>query len=222
MTTSFIWSSDFPQHKGMYLPLYHALVYGKSHLLHHTSIEFEVLPHQLSNMLQWTVAVCVAAFFSFVLFRLFLHPLSRYPGPRLAALTTWYQAYFDVYKHGRLLRHVDFLHDIYGEQTVALILRLKVQSPHSVYRACRSNWSTRGGPSCAWNLPLYAHFYSWASKNPVHIQKSMVSVQNSKKSPISISASVYPIRRSALSIPTYRKFEGSFSAPCFLDAPFYS
>lgn len=47
-------------------------------------------------------------------YRLFLHPLSSFPGPKLAAITSFYQLYYDVYKQGEFLNHLRELHDIYG------------------------------------------------------------------------------------------------------------
>lgn len=47
--------------------------------------------------------------------RLYTSPLARFPGPRLAALTTWYQFYFDVIRDGRLPWHLANLHKIYGK-----------------------------------------------------------------------------------------------------------
>jgi hypothetical protein len=47
--------------------------------------------------------------------RLVASPLAKFPGPRLAALTTWYQFYFDIIKGGRLPWHLAQLHQTYGE-----------------------------------------------------------------------------------------------------------
>lgn len=47
--------------------------------------------------------------------QLFLHPLKRFPGPRLAALTLWYKAFYDILMDGGWSEHLDILHARYGE-----------------------------------------------------------------------------------------------------------
>ncbi|KAJ7485700.1 cytochrome P450 [Mycena latifolia] len=56
----------------------------------------------LSLYLVWSVV-------SFV-----LNPLRKVPGPRLAALTQWYKAYFDLILDGGFLDHLKWLHENYG------------------------------------------------------------------------------------------------------------
>ncbi|KAF9024877.1 hypothetical protein BDP27DRAFT_1197837, partial [Rhodocollybia butyracea] len=48
------------------------------------------------------------------LYRLFFHPLSRYPGPTLAALTNWYEAYYNIVKGGGLVAKYEELHKLHG------------------------------------------------------------------------------------------------------------
>ena len=50
----------------------------------------------------------------FIIQRLFFHPLSAFPGPRLAAATTFYKMYFEVIKGGELLGKIHQLHVLYG------------------------------------------------------------------------------------------------------------
>lgn len=46
--------------------------------------------------------------------RLFLSPLAKYPGPRLAALSNWYEFYYDVVSQGQFTKHIQYLHRVYG------------------------------------------------------------------------------------------------------------
>ncbi|GFN11072.1 cytochrome P450 [Aspergillus tubingensis] len=46
--------------------------------------------------------------------RLYFHPLAHIPGPRLAALTWWYEFYFDVIQPGQYVFKIQELHTRYG------------------------------------------------------------------------------------------------------------
>ena len=47
-------------------------------------------------------------------YRLVFHPLVKFPGPRIGALTTYYRAYYDVVCHGGWLDQLKVLHEKYG------------------------------------------------------------------------------------------------------------
>lgn len=49
------------------------------------------------------------------LYRLCLHPLSKFPGPKLAASTHLYEFYFDVVCNGMFLWEIQKMHEKYGE-----------------------------------------------------------------------------------------------------------
>lgn len=49
------------------------------------------------------------------IYRLYFHPLSKIPGPKLAAITSGYEFYFNVIKRGMFIWEMERLHDIYGE-----------------------------------------------------------------------------------------------------------
>ena len=47
-------------------------------------------------------------------YRLYLSPIANIPGPKLAALTGWYETYFDCIKQGRFWVEVEQMHKTYG------------------------------------------------------------------------------------------------------------
>lgn len=49
-----------------------------------------------------------------VVYRLVLSPIAKYPGPKLAALSNWYEFYYDVLRQGNFTAQIQTLHDLYG------------------------------------------------------------------------------------------------------------
>ncbi|EGN98958.1 hypothetical protein SERLA73DRAFT_181706 [Serpula lacrymans var. lacrymans S7.3] len=64
----------------------------------------------LSVVVQATVSYLVIG----AVWKLYFHPLANFPGPKLAALTRLYQAYYDIVKDGSLVNHLWILHRKYG------------------------------------------------------------------------------------------------------------
>jgi len=56
------------------------------------------------------------------IYRLFLSPLAKFPGPRLAALSNWYEFYYDVILQGKFTGHIQQLHKQYGESASSSLL----------------------------------------------------------------------------------------------------
>ena len=49
------------------------------------------------------------------IYRLYLSPIAKFPGPKLAALSNWYEFYYDVIRQGQFTWHIQELHKQYGE-----------------------------------------------------------------------------------------------------------
>jgi len=71
----------------------------------------------LTELITWqTAATTVAVYWTtLVIYRLFFHPLAKFPGPKLAAATLWYEGYHDVVRNGQYTWKIAELHKKYGE-----------------------------------------------------------------------------------------------------------
>lgn len=65
----------------------------------------------LATILIW---VCYLA--GLALYRLCLSPIAKFPGPKLAALSQWYEFYYDVVLGGKFIFQIQELHKRYGTQ----------------------------------------------------------------------------------------------------------
>ncbi|KIK60736.1 hypothetical protein GYMLUDRAFT_244294 [Collybiopsis luxurians FD-317 M1] len=48
------------------------------------------------------------------LYRLFFHPLHKYPGPLFAAATSWHEVYYNLVRGGEFMAELERLHKLYG------------------------------------------------------------------------------------------------------------
>lgn len=77
----------------------------------------ESLTSLLSGLNSFTALTgCVAVYLlGLSIYRLYLTPSAKFPGPRLAALCYWYEFYYDVWPHeGQYTWKIRELHEKYG------------------------------------------------------------------------------------------------------------
>ena len=60
-------------------------------------------------------ALC-AYLLSLVIYRLYLSPIANFPGPKLAAVSRWYEFYYEVVLRGQFTFHISELHKRYGNE----------------------------------------------------------------------------------------------------------
>lgn len=58
--------------------------------------------------------VFVLYVFFLTVYRLYLHPLASYPGPKTAAVSRWPEFYYDVVQKGQFCKVIDQYHEKYG------------------------------------------------------------------------------------------------------------
>ncbi|KAH6845701.1 cytochrome P450 [Chaetomium sp. MPI-CAGE-AT-0009] len=72
--------------------------------------------NSLRSLLGWRnlAGAAITYYATLAFYRLFLHPLARFPGPKLAAISRWYEAYYDVVQNGQYTKKIAELHKQYG------------------------------------------------------------------------------------------------------------
>ncbi|KAI1503054.1 putative flavonoid 3-hydroxylase [Biscogniauxia marginata] len=79
--------------------------------------------------IQWLVFSAAVFLYPFiiVLYRLYFHPLAKFPGPKIAAATGWYETWIDLFQRprGNFMEEITRMHDKYGP-----IVRI---NPHEIH-----------------------------------------------------------------------------------------
>ncbi|TVY42774.1 Cytochrome P450 monooxygenase [Lachnellula subtilissima] len=76
----------------------------------------------VQNPKAWTLFITPASFIlvlgvyfmSITVYRLRFSPIAKFPGPKIAAISGWYEAYYDIVKRGKYLYEIEKMHAIYG------------------------------------------------------------------------------------------------------------
>ncbi|KAI1137268.1 cytochrome P450 [Hypoxylon sp. FL0543] len=113
----------------------------------------------LSTLLTWRIVITTIVMYygSIAFYRLFLHPLARFPGPKLAAVTRWYEGYYDVIQNGQYTFKIGELHKKYGP-----IIRI---SPHELHVNDPAFFNTLYCQEGRWDRYAWA-WDAWGAEGP--------------------------------------------------------
>lgn len=70
-------------------------------------------------------------------YHLYFHPLSNFPGPKLAAATFLYEFYYDVVKSGMYIWEIERMHEKYGKY-IDSRLTSTIQASKNIHK-CKSD-----------------------------------------------------------------------------------
>lgn len=91
---------------------------GPMHTTSRTAFTFASMRGITSALIGLTwrhlVAAVVVYIASLVFYRLYLGPLAHFPGPKLAAVTRYVEAYHDIIRNGQYTFEIAKMHKIYG------------------------------------------------------------------------------------------------------------
>ncbi|KAL9112104.1 MAG: hypothetical protein Q9227_003481 [Pyrenula ochraceoflavens] len=122
---------------------------------------------------------------SLAFFRLFLHPLAKFPGPKFAALSRNYEAYFDVIKNGQFTFKIADLHKQYGPIVRISPYEIHINDPNFYEKLYRQDgvWNKYDWSYDAFGAPsstictIEHHAHRWR-RAPLNAYFSKISVAN--------------------------------------------
>lgn len=82
------------------------------------------------DMAMYGLVACLVYWLVIFVYRITLHPLAKFPGPKLAAATFWYEFYFDLFPYRlRYLWKIEQLHKQYGPIVRINPIHLHIHDP---------------------------------------------------------------------------------------------
>lgn len=112
----------FPGATGSYitlLPCCHSIGVNHSIFFHYSWPSVTMVFEKIRDIGWPTVVIAflgnwIVYLIAGAVYRLYFSPLSKFPGPKLAALTLWYEFYYDVIKTGMYMDQIKQMHVKYG------------------------------------------------------------------------------------------------------------
>ncbi|KAK8026464.1 hypothetical protein PG991_003520 [Apiospora marii] len=137
-------------------------------------------------------ALLVAYGVGLAVYRLCLSPIAGFPGPRLAALSLWYEFYYDVVCGGRYWAKIDELHDRYGPIIRINPHELHVRDPDYYDLLYAGPTSGQRRDKWAWSVNMFANSQSGFGTVPHDLHRARRAALNPFFSKQAIAQRVEP------------------------------
>ncbi|KAJ5654239.1 cytochrome P450 [Penicillium lividum] len=150
-------------------------------------------------------ATCIAGF---LVSRLYLHPLSKFGGPKLAALTRWYEFYHDVIRGGTYVKVFPELHRKYGPIVRISPNHVHVNDPEFYKEVFKSPTEYYKAPYFYQNVGVSESLVAILNPHKHRMRRAMISPLFSKNAMDKIMPLVQDIVEHAADILRKRYREG--------------
>jgi Cytochrome P450 len=70
------------------------------------------------NVVLAALVIWLSYLFVYAVHTLYFHPLAKFPGPKLAALTDYYEFYYNAIKCGMYMKKIEEMHERYGDDSL--------------------------------------------------------------------------------------------------------
>jgi hypothetical protein len=94
-------------------------------------MDYLSLPRPTIAVLVSPILLLACYLVSLTVYRLYFSPIAQFPGPKLAALTKWYEFYYDVVQKGQFTFQIQKMHKKYGTKVNDLVTTGSNQSVRS-------------------------------------------------------------------------------------------
>lgn len=107
-----------------------------------------------------------------ILYRLYFSPIASFPGPRLAALTFWYEFYHDVLRRGQYEFEIAYLHKQYGPIVRINPYELHIDDPDYYDTVYPGASSSRRTDKWSWAMKQFGTYNSAFGTSPHDLHRS--------------------------------------------------